>query len=63
MLGGRHSLLSFLIKSIERRQKLLSNENYVNKAPQNVVEKDKEALAHELKRLEFINKELETLKK
>ena len=28
--------------SIERREKLLSNENYVNKAPQNIVMLDKE---------------------
>ncbi len=52
-----------LIKSIERREKLLSNENYVNKAPQNVVEKDRETLKIEKDRLDFINKELETLNK
>ena len=52
-----------LIKSIERRQKLLSNENYVNKAPQNVVDKDRETLMKEKERLDFINKELETLNK
>ena len=41
--------------SIERREKLLSNENYVNKAPQNIVMLDKEKLEAEkekLKRLE-----------
>ena len=52
-----------LLKSIERREKLLSNENYVNKAPQNVVEKDRETLSKEKERLDFINKELETLNK
>ena len=44
-----------LEKSIERREKLLSNENYVNKAPQNIVMLDKEKLEAEkekLKRLE-----------
>jgi len=51
-----------LEKSIERREKLLSNENYVNKAPAQVVEKDKEALKQEKDRLEFLKKELETLK-
>ena len=50
-----------LIKSIERREKLLSNENYVNKAPEAVVAKDREALEKEKERLDFINKELETL--
>ena len=30
-----------LINSIERRKKLLSNENYISKAPQNIVEKEK----------------------
>ena len=50
-----------LIKSIERREKLLSNENYVNKAPEAVVAKDRESLEKEKERLDFINKELETL--
>ena len=31
-----------LISSIERRKKLLSNENYVKKAPENIVNKEKE---------------------
>ena len=52
-----------LLKSIERREKLLSNENYVNKAPEMVVKKDRESLAKEKERLDFINKELETLRK
>ena len=52
-----------LIKSIERREKLLSNENYVNKAPAQVVEKDREALMQEKERLNFINNELQTLNK
>ena len=50
-----------LIKSIERREKLLSNENYVNKAPSIVVEKDRVALTKEKERLDFILKELKTL--
>ncbi|MBQ3021163.1 MAG: valine--tRNA ligase [Bacilli bacterium] len=50
-----------LIKSIERREKLLSNENYVNKAPVFVVEKDRELLKQEKDRLEFINRELNNL--
>ena len=36
-----------LISSIERRKKLLSNENYVNKAPANVVENDRIQLEKE----------------
>ena len=36
-----------LEKSIERREKLLSNENYINKAPSNIVEKEKEDLRKE----------------
>ncbi len=51
-----------LIKSIERREKLLSNENYINKAPSTVVEKDREALKKEKERLDFIIKELKTVK-
>ena len=36
-----------LEKSIERREKLLNNENYANKAPREIVDKDREALAKE----------------
>ena len=48
-----------LISSIERRKKLLSNENYVNKAPENIVDKEKEDLQKEEKQLELINTKLE----
>ena len=40
--------------SIERRKKLLSNENYVNKAPANVVENDRIQLEKEQLKLEEI---------
>ena len=40
--------------SIERRKKLLSNENYVNKAPANVVENDRISLEKEQLKLEEI---------
>ena len=43
-----------LIASIERRKKLLSNENYVNKAPANVVENDRVQLEKEQTKLEEI---------
>ena len=43
-----------LIQSIERRQKLLSNENYVNKAPANVVENDRIQLEKEQLKLDEI---------
>lgn len=46
-----------LTASIERREKLLSNQNYVNKAPANVVENDRLLLAKEKERLtEIIEK-------
>ena len=46
-----------LVVSIERRKKLLSNENYVNKAPANVVENDRIQLEKEqLKLEEILNK-------
>ena len=38
-----------LEKSIERREKLLSNENYVSKAPSSIVEKEREDLKKENK--------------
>jgi len=43
-----------LIASIERRKKLLSNENYVNKAPANVVENDRIQLEKEQVKLDEI---------
>ena len=45
-----------LKKSIERREKLLSNENYVAKAPANIVEADKTKLAEEKAKLELLLK-------
>ena len=43
--------ISKLTQSIERRKKLLSNENYVNKAPANVVEADRKKLKEEEEKL------------
>lgn len=43
-----------LESSIARREKLLSNENYVSKAPQNIVENERETLAKEKQELELI---------
>ena len=43
-----------LEQSIERRKKLLSNENYINKAPANVVENDRIQLEKERLKLEEI---------
>ena len=40
--------------SIERREKLLSNENYVNKAPAAVVEMDRKKLQEEKEKLELL---------
>ena len=45
-----------LTASISRREKLLSNENYVNKAPQNIVELDRQKLEEEKKKLEELMK-------
>jgi valyl-tRNA synthetase len=43
-----------LTASIERRKKLLSNENYVNKAPKNIVELDREKLKEEEEKLSLL---------
>ena len=43
-----------LKSSIERRKKLLSNENYVNKAPKNLVEEEKNKLNEELNQLKLL---------
>ncbi len=45
-----------LKSSIERREKLLSNENYVNKAPANIVELDRKKLAEEKEKLKKLLK-------
>ena len=47
-----------LISSIERREKLLSNENYVKKAPQNIVEQERNALNLEKDNLKTILEKL-----
>lgn len=44
--------------SIERRKKLLSNENYVNKAPSNIVEMDRKKLKEEEEKLELLKKSI-----
>ena len=43
-----------LENSIERRKKLLSNENYINKAPKELVEKERQTLEEEMKKLEVL---------
>ena len=45
-----------LEKSIQRRKTLLSNENYCNKAPKNIVDKEREDLQKEMDRLEILKK-------
>ena len=45
-----------LEESIARREKLLANENYVNKAPANIVEMDRQKLEEEKKKLEELKK-------
>ena len=45
--------------SIARREKLLGNENYVNKAPSNVVEMERESLRKEKAQLELIIEKLD----
>jgi valyl-tRNA synthetase len=44
--------------SIKKRQNLLSNENYISKAPKNIVELDKEKLLEEQKKLTAILEQL-----
>ena len=50
--------LTRLTNSIERRKKLLSNENYTSKAPTNIVNKEKEDLSKELEQIEIIKNKL-----
>jgi len=53
---ARENQIKQLKDSIERRKKLLSNENYVNKAPANIVEIDRQKLAEEEQKLEELTK-------
>ena len=47
-----------LTNSIKRRENLLNNENYVNKAPKEIVESEKKSLEKEKKELEVISLKL-----
>ena len=47
-----------LENSIKRRETLLSNQNYLNKAPQNIVQIEKENLEKEKQELDIVNKKL-----
>ena len=53
---AKEAQIKQLQASIERREKLLSNENYVNKAPKNIVDMDKQKLEEEKKKLEELLK-------
>ena len=44
--------------SIKRREKLLSNQNYISKAPQNIVENERQTLDKEKQELAIINQKL-----
>jgi len=53
---AREKEIKILTVSIERREKLLSNENYVNKAPKNIVEMDRKKLEEEKEKLKQLLK-------
>ena len=55
-IEAKNSLIDTLKASIKRREGLLANENYVNKAPANIVELDRQKLAEEKKKLEELLK-------
>ena len=54
--AAKEAQIKLLKASIERREKLLSNENYINKAPKNIVEMDKQKLEDEKNKLEELLK-------
>ena len=53
---AKEAQIKILTSSIERREKLLSNENYVNNAPKNIVDMDREKLKEEKQKLEELLK-------
>ena len=52
----KEAQIKMLKASIERREKLLANENYVNKAPEKIVALDRQKLEEEKKKLEELEK-------
>ena len=48
---AKDATIKVLTESIARREKLLANENYVNKAPSKIVELDRQKLAEEKQKL------------
>ncbi|MBO5138812.1 MAG: valine--tRNA ligase [Bacilli bacterium] len=50
--------IEMLEKSIARREALLSNENYVNKAPKNIVDLDRSKLKEEKEKLEILKEKM-----
>ena len=53
---AKEAQIKLLTESISRREKLLSNENYVNKAPVKIVEMDRQKLEEEKKKLAELQK-------
>ena len=53
---AKEAQIKLLSESIKRRENLLSNENYVNKAPAKIVNMDREKLEEEKKKLEELLK-------
>ena len=54
---AKEAQIKLLQESIKRREKLLANENYVKKAPENIVNMDRQKLEEEKKKLEELLKE------
>ena len=54
--AAKKAQIKLLEESIARREKLLANENYVNKAPAKIVEMDRQKLTEEKKKLEELTK-------
>ena len=55
-IAQKEAQIEQLKSSIARREKLLSNENYVNKAPANIVEMDRQKLEEEKQKLADLTK-------
>lgn len=60
MIGLNHEK-EMLMTNIERRNKLLSNPGYVNKAPQNIVEEERKKLEDEQNKLQAILDKIKTM--
>lgn len=61
MLSNLQKERDMLLSNISRREKLLSNEGYINKAPKKIVDEERRKLDEECNKIKFIEEKLSEL--